>query len=253
MKILILGGIAESKELAKQLIDHNHTVIYSILGLVRMPDIACEIHIGGFSSDNINGSQGLANYCQSHDIDLLIDATHPYAVDISANAVTAAKIAGISCWRYSRPGWDESKYANWHHYDQWADLAPQIEPYQKPFFTIGASILQYADKRPTHQQWVTRSAREQTPVEGITQIHAIGPFYYDGELALMKQHQVDALISKDSGCSRVAEKLDAALTLNIPVYVQRRPQLAQADQSFDQIDDLLQALLTSPIKPNREK
>jgi precorrin-6A/cobalt-precorrin-6A reductase len=242
MKILILGGIAESKQLANQLIDHEHAVIYSIVGLVRTPDLNCEIHIGGFSSADTNGSQGLANYCQSHCVNLLIDATHPYAVDISANAVTAAKIADISCWRYSRPGWDESKYPNWHHYNEWDDLALQIENYRKPFFTIGASILQYSDKRPQHQQWVMRSAKQQAKVEGITQIHAIGPFYYQAELTLMQQYKVDALISKDSGCSRVAEKLDAALTLNIPVYVQRRPELAQANQSFSQIDDLVKAI-----------
>jgi precorrin-6A/cobalt-precorrin-6A reductase len=242
VKILILGGIAESKQLANQLIADSHTVIYSIVGLVRTPELNCEIHIGGFSSDDTNGSQGLANYCQSHSVDLLIDATHPYAVDMSANAVTAAKIADIPCWRYSRPGWDEAKYSNWHHYHQWDDLAPQIERYRKPFFTIGASILKYSDQRPQHQQWVMRSAKQQAEVEGITQIHAIGPFYYQDELALMQQHKVDALISKDSGCSRVAEKLDAALTLNIPVYVQRRPELALAEQTFSQIDDLVIAI-----------
>jgi len=240
--MLILGGIAESKQLANQLIEQKHTVFYSIVGLVRTPELNCEIHIGGFSSGDINGSEGLANYCQSHGVDLLIDATHPYAVDISANAVTAAKIVDIPCWRYSRPGWDQSKYPNWHQYDQWADLAPQIERYQKPFFTIGASILQYSDQRPQHQQWVMRSAKQQAEVEGITQIYAIGPFYYQDELTLMQQHKVDALISKDSGCSRVAEKLDAALTLNIPVYVQRRPKLALADQSFNLIDNLVNAI-----------
>ena len=248
MKILILGGIAESKQLANLLIDHQHTVIYSIVGVVRTPALSCQIHIGGFSSGDTNGSQGLANYCQSHAVDLLIDATHPYAVDISANAVTAAKIANIPCWRYSRAGWDESKYPNWHHYEQWDDLAPQIERYQKPFFTIGASILQYSGQRPQHQQWVMRSAKQQADVEGITQIHAIGPFYYEDELSLMQQHKVDALISKDSGCSRVAQKLDAALTLDIPVYVQCRPELAQADQSFKQIDDLINAIESSHQK-----
>lgn len=253
MKILILGGIAESKQLATQLIDQQHSVIYSIVGLVRTPELACEIHIGGFSSNGISGSQGLARYCQLHRVDLLIDATHPYAVDISANAVTAAKIANITCWRYSRPGWDESKYPNWHHYDEWDDLAPQIKHYRRPFFTVGASILHYSDRRPHNQQWVMRCAKQQAEIDGITQIHAIGPFYYDDELTLMQQHQVDALISKDSGCSRVAEKLDAALTLNIPVYVQRRPKLAQAQQSFSQIDDLVQSIKVSTVDSSHKK
>lgn len=239
MKILILGGIAESKQLAQQLINQKHQVIYSIAGLVRIPELPCEIHIGSFSSNAMNGSQGLAHYCKINNIERLIDATHPYAVEISSNAVTAAKLSNIHCWRYCRPGWDQSKYPNWHDYDQWTDLAPQIEKFKRPLFTIGASILNHSDQRPQHQQWIVRSARQLDEVEGIVQINAIGPFYYQDEVALMQQYNVDALISKDSGCSRVAEKLDAALALNIPVLVQRRPILAAADINFDQIDSLI--------------
>lgn len=245
MKILILGGIAESKQLALQLIDHNHQVIYSIVGLVRTPELPCEIHLGGFSSDEASGSQGLANYCITHDVELLIDATHPYAEEISSNAIKAATLANIRCWRYCRPGWDKSKYPNWHDYDHWVDLAPQIETFKRPFFTIGASILKHSEQRPQQQQWVMRSARKLDAVEGIVQINAIGPFYYQDELTLMQKFKVDALISKDSGCSRVAEKLDAAHTLNIPVYVQRRPTLAAVEQSFDQIDALVATIENS--------
>lgn len=242
MKILILGGIAESKQLVLQLIDDNHQVIYSIAGLVRTPELPCEIHVGGFSSGETSGSRGLANYCKNHKIELLIDATHPYAEEISSNAVNAAKLAKIDCWRYCRPGWDKLKYSNWHDYDQWSDLAPQIKNFKRPFFTIGASILCHSGQRPQHQQWIMRSARILDEVEGIIQINAIGPFYYQDEITLMQQYKIDALISKDSGCSRVAEKLDAALTLNIPVFVQRRPTLAAADKSFDQIDELIAAI-----------
>ena len=162
--------------------------------------------------------------------------------------MNAAKIVNIPCWRYCRPGWEKSKYPNWKYYDQWADLAPQIEIYRKPFFTIGASILQYSNQRPQHQQWVMRCTKQQAEIDGIIQINAIGPFYYEDELALMQKHKVDILISKDSGCSRVAEKIDAALTLNIPVYVQRRPKLAMADQSFNQIDDLIKSIEVSNMK-----
>ena len=242
MRILILGGIAESKQLAQQLIDHNHFVIYSIAGLLRKPQLACDIHIGGFSTYDKNGSQGLADYCRVHDIELLIDATHPYAVEISSNAVSAARLNGITCWRYCRPGWNASKHAHWRRYHEWTDLAPQLVNYKRPFFTVGASILKHVKHRPKQQQWVIRCARKLAEVEGVIQINAIGPFYYNDELALMRQYKVDALISKDSGCSRVADKLDAAHTLNIPVYVQHRPPLANADLSFDRTEDLVARL-----------
>ncbi|WP_423909663.1 precorrin-6A/cobalt-precorrin-6A reductase [Candidatus Spongiihabitans sp.] len=249
MKILILGGVAESKLLARKLIDHGHIVIYSLVGLVRQPDLPCEIHVGGFSHAGKSGAQGLSEYCAHHHIELLLDATHPYAVEISANAVQAAKQTAIPCWRFNRPGWNPADYPNWHSYNNWDDLFPQIIRYHRPFFSIGISALKFAEQRPPvrqqgqpGQQWIVRSARPFPETEGIIQIIAIGPFSYADERALMLEHKVDALISKNSGCSRVSRKLDAALDLNIPVFVQARPALVEVDQSFNEIDALVAAI-----------
>jgi len=239
VKILVLGGIAESKRLAQQLIERGHEVIYSIAGLVRQPDLRCELHIGGFSSQDRTGAEGLGSYCLEHKIDLLLDATHPYAAGISANAVVAAKKVRIGCWRYTRPGWDATSYKNWHDFDDWGDLIPQISDFQHPFFTTGASILEQLDRCAAHQQWIVRSARELPDIDGIITINAIGPFNYEDELSLMRQYNVDVLISKNSGGRRLAGKLDAARSLGIPVFVQRRPALAKPDKCFEQIEDLL--------------
>lgn len=247
MNILILGGIAESKQLAQHLIDDGHSVIYSIVGLVRHSDLPCEIHVGGFSNDDQDGINGLADYCQHQAINLLIDATHPFADEISSNAVTAAAQVDISCWRFSRPSWDKSKYDNWHDYTDWDDLAPQLENFRRPFFTIGSSILEHVEQRPEHQQWLIRSARELPEIEGVIQINAIGPFDYQDELEVMEEYEVDALVSKDSGGNHMVEKLDAALSLEIPVFVQSRPALDGASRSFDQVDTLIKAV--KQLKP----
>jgi len=239
MKILLLGGIAESKRMAQQLIERGHEVIYSIVGLVRQPDLRCELHIGGFSSENKTGADGLRSYCQKNKIDLLLDATHPYAVRISANAVVAAKNARIDCWRYTRPGWDVDGNKDWYDFADWDDLIPRISEFQHPFFTTGASVLEQLDRRPDHQQWIVRSARELPDIDGIITINAIGPFNYEDELSLMRQYNVDVLISKNSGGLRLADKLDAARSLGIPVFVQRRPALAKPDKCFDEVEDLL--------------
>jgi len=239
MKILVLGGIAESKRLTQQLIELGHEVVYSIVGLVRHPELRCELHIGGFSSQDRTGTEGLGCYCRKHKIDLLLDATHPYAVSISAHAVVAAKKAHIDCWRYTRPGWDAASYKNWHDFDDWDDLFPQISNFQHPFFTTGASILEKLDRRLDHQQWIIRCARELPGINGVITIKAIGPFSYEDELSLMRQYNVDVLISKNSGGLRLADKLAAACSLGIPVFVQRRPALAKPDKCFDQIEDLL--------------
>ena len=242
MKILILGGIAESRELALALIGAGHQVIYSIAGLVRQPDLPCPVHSGGFSDDQLDGVQGLTGYCRTNRIELLIDSTHPYAVNISANAVAAAADAAIPCWRFDRPGWNRDDHPNWHDYRQWHDLLPQIRHFRRPFFSIGVSALRFADQRPPQQQWLVRSARPFEPVEGIIQINAIGPFDLAGELDLMRRYRIDALISKNSGCSRVAAKLDAATALDIPVYVQERPDLPPVSHRFGRIASLIDAI-----------
>ena len=242
MKILILGGIAESKELALALIAAGHRVIYSIAGLVRQPDLPCPVHSGGFSTGHEDGVRGLAGYCRAQRIDLLIDATHPYAVNISANAVAVAADATIPCWRFDRPGWNRDQHPRWHDYRQWQDLLPQINHFRRPFFSVGASVLRFSNQRPSHQQWVVRSARPCDPVEGIILINAIGPFDLAAELELLRQYRVDALISKNSGCSRVAAKLEAANTLGLPIYVQERPELPAADRCFSEIASLVAAV-----------
>ncbi len=242
MKILILGGIAESKELALSLLSHGHDVIYSIAGLVRTPDLPCEVHSGGFSSKNIGGKTGLANFCIVNQIDLLVDGTHPYAAEISENAASAAQTIEIPCWRFNRPGWNAEKYPDWHDYSEFSDLLPQIAHFSRPFLSIGISALKYAEYRPTHQQWVVRSAKPFENQTGIIQINAIGPFDLGDEIKLMNNYSIDALISKNSGCNRVSAKLDAAARLGIPVFVQRRPELAVVDRIFGEITSLVDAI-----------
>lgn len=241
MKILILGGVAEAKILATALSPH-HTVTYSIAGLVRTPSLPCRIRSGGFHTADHDGAEGLAIYCQAEHIDLLLDATHPYAVEISAHAATAATATAIPCWRLQRPGWRRADYPNWHPYRDWADLARQLHAYHRPFFSIGAAALDWVAARPPHQCWVVRSARPFAPPAGVIPIHAIGPFAYADEHRLLRAHRIDALISKDSGCTRVIHKLAAARDLAIPAFIQTRPRLAAVAREFTHINALVAAV-----------
>jgi precorrin-6A/cobalt-precorrin-6A reductase len=243
MKILILGGIAESKQLALLLLSHGHDVIYSIAGLVRTPALPCKVHSGGFSNENMDGKTGLANFCINNKIDLLVDATHPYATEISKNAALATQSIKIPCWRFNRPGWNAEKYPNWHDYSEFSDLLPQISHFRRPFLSIGVSALKYADKKPKNQIWLVRSAKPFHDQHGIIQINAIGPFDLNDEIKLMEDFSIDALVSKNSGCSRVLAKLDAAVHLGIPVFVQRRPELSVVERNFGEITSLVDAIV----------
>lgn len=243
MTILILGGIAESKALAQALIRQQQNIIYSIAGLVRTPELECAIHVGGFSTESMNGTDGLIQYCKDQKINLIIDATHPYAAEMSENAVAAATVLQIQCWRFERPGWNPNDYENWSSYNDINDLLGFIEPYYRPFFSIGKSALQYYHLKPDHQKWVIRSAKAFEDHNGVIQINAIGPFDLAQEIELLKTYQIDCLISKNSGCSRVAAKMQAALQLGIPAFVQTRPVLAECDRVYGDIEQLVAAII----------
>lgn len=241
MRILVLGGIAESRILAEALTARRFTVVYSIAGLVRRPRLACEVRVGGFSDGRHDGIEGMVRFIHKRGIDRILDATHPYAARISSNAVQAAGRAGISCWRYQRPEWKE-EIRNSQLFDDWDDLIPMLRGSRRPFFTLGSSALDGIPRRLPDQHWILRAAVSAAPVENTTIVQGIGPFEYDHERAFMADQGVDALITKNSGSSAGVAKLHAARDLDIPVYVQRRPALAAAEQCFDHIDDLLNAL-----------
>ena len=243
-KILLLGGTAESRELAEQLIAKGINVVYSIAGLVRQPDLECEIHSGGFSSAETDGAQGMADFCREQDISLVVDATHPYAKEISENAATASQMADIPCWRLDRPGWQSDDYPDWQDYDSLEDLVPCLRQFKTPFLSIGQSALKVAHLRPDHQTWIVRSARPFQDLEGVIQIIAIGPFSLEEERTLMETHGGDVLVAKNSGGTRVAAKMKAAVELGIPVFVQRRPDLPAADRTLSSVDEMIDAIET---------
>src|SRR5690349_6945952 len=109
MKILILGGTAEARELANRLVAKGHDVMTSLAGRTSDPKLPeGDIRMGKFG-----GIPGLAAYMRAVGTERLIDATHPYAGQISVNAVTAAKITGIPLVRFMRPAWEQREGDNW--------------------------------------------------------------------------------------------------------------------------------------------
>src|SRR5688500_5882221 len=111
MKILILGGTADARELAERLMALGHDVTTSLAGRTRKPAIpAGQVRVGKFG-----GIPGLVGYLRAAGIERLVDATHPYASLISMNAVGASQASGIPLVRYMRPPWVEPEGAGWVH------------------------------------------------------------------------------------------------------------------------------------------
>jgi precorrin-6A/cobalt-precorrin-6A reductase len=225
MKILILGGTAEARDLANRLVALGCDVTTSLAGRTREPILP----EGAVRSGGFGGAAGLARYLTDHDFQRLVDATHPYAGQISHNAVAAAKAAGVPLVRYLRPPWQAPAGAEWLQADT-PEAAADIPPAGSVvLLTTGHTANQAFFARHDCQLVLRMIEPPAEPVPAHAQLLlARPPYALDSELALMQAHRVTHLVSKNSGGGQTAAKLDAAKLLNIQVIILARPTYAPA-------------------------
>jgi len=247
MKILLLGGINEAVRLAGDLHRSGVDLVYSIAGLVRQPELDCEVVSGGFSQIG-----GLEAFLKSRGIGLVLDATHPYASKMSEQAVAATAAVSIPCWRYLRPAWQAQSGNNWHLFDTWERLSHALVDHDAVLFTAGRLQQSFVDalyewtRNTVQKQWLRSSIKPafQLP-PSMTWIEDIGPYEVSGERELMKKFKIDSVISKNSGGEHAIAKLEVARERQIPVYMLKRPGLAEAGREFDDIEQCRDAVLAA--------
>jgi precorrin-6A/cobalt-precorrin-6A reductase len=220
MRILLLGGTSEARALAARL-HPRIEVISSLAG--RVPDPALpvgEVRIGGFG-----GVDGLRRWLRDTPVDAVVDATHPYAARITGNAAAACRDMGLPHLVLARPGWDPGDAIV---VSSDADAAKTVatKGYSRVFLTTGRSgAAAFADV----DAWFLIRAVTAPDPAGLPRRHHVllsrGPYHYDGELALLSGHRIDALVTKNSGGAMTRPKLDAAAALSIPVVMVDRPPL----------------------------
>ncbi|MFG0325412.1 cobalt-precorrin-6A reductase [Pseudomonas sp. zjy_15] len=234
-RILLLGGVTEALAMARRLGPRH---VYSLAGIGRVPQgLQCQVRVGGYG-----GVEGLTRYLREAGITLLIDATHPYAAQISRNAASAAHNAGIPCWALRRPAWQAQAGDDWREVDDWAGLIEALKPFRRPLFTLGREPLQHLDEIPPEQFWTLRALEACPGNERCEVIGARGPFHIEDERALFQSRHIDVLISKNSGSVATEPKLEVARELGVPVLVLKRPTLPEVDRAFDSLADLATAL-----------
>lgn len=234
-RILLLGGVTEALAIARRLGPEH---VYSLAGIGRVPQgLQCQVRVGGYG-----GVEGLTRYLREAGITLLIDATHPYAAQISRNAASAARNAGIPCWALRRPAWQAQAGDDWREVEDWAGLIEALKPFRRPLFTLGREPLQHLDEIPPEQFWTLRALEACPGNERCEVIGARGPFHIEDERALFQRRHIDVLISKNSGSVATEPKLDVARELGVPVLVLKRPTLPEVDRTFDSLTDLATAL-----------
>jgi precorrin-6A/cobalt-precorrin-6A reductase len=226
-RVLILGGTAEARALAQALADRpNLSVSVSLAGRTGAPLAqAVPVRVGGFG-----GAQGLAEYLRAERIDVLIDATHPFAAAISANAVDAAARARVKLLALRRPPWARVEGDNWIEAGSVSAAVDALgERPRRVFLALGRKEVRAFEHAPQHI-YLVRSVDPIDPplaVPQATYITARGPFGEAQERALLEQHRIEIIVAKNSGGAATYGKIAAARALGLPVIVIRRPELPE--------------------------
>lgn len=243
--VLILGGTAEARDLAARLEAKGVPLTSSLAGRVSQPRLPVgPVRVGGFG-----GAEGLRAWLGEHDVTAVVDATHPFAGTMGRHAAQASSQSGVPLLRLARPGWaDHPGAASWTWVDghvaaqEAADEAGGV-----PFVTTGRQTLHHHVEAWADRPAVVRLVEppEHPLPSAWTVLRSRGPFDVAGEEALMHEHGVGVLLTKDSGGSYTEAKLDAAARLGIPVVVVARPpraegvaQVSDAQAATDWVLDL---------------
>ncbi|WP_206412789.1 cobalt-precorrin-6A reductase [Nitratireductor soli] len=224
IQILILGGTGEARRLAESLAGRGDVrVVTSLAGRTSAPQaLAGEMRIGGFG-----GPDGLARYLQSEGIDLLIDATHPFAARMARNAAQAVAETGIALITLMRPAWQPVAGDDWRIVAGMAEAARMLgDRPRRVFLAIGRQEVGIFAGAPQHH-YVVRSVESVEPGHmppDAACILARGPFSEGDEIALLRQHRCDIVIAKNSGGGATYAKIAAARALGLPVIMIDRPK-----------------------------
>ncbi|MET9381372.1 cobalt-precorrin-6A reductase [Streptomyces sp. NPDC002928] len=243
--ILVLGGTTEARRLAAGLAARPGVrVTTSLAGRVSRPAaLEGDVRVGGFG-----GADGLAAWLREHQVDAVVDATHPFAAGITANAARATEATGLPLVVLRRPGWQPGPGDRWHpvaSLDAAAELLPRIG--RRVLLTTGRLGLA-AFARLTELHFVVRSVEPpEPPMPPDTEVLlARGPFTVADESALLRAHRVDVVVTKDSGGGATAAKLTAARELGLPVVVVRRPALPEGVTTVPDVAGVLDRLGLNP-------
>lgn len=220
MRVLLLGGTAEARALATAL-HPNVELISSLAG--RVPDPALPVgpvRIGGFG-----GVAGLCTWLRDEHIDAVVDATHPFASTMTEHAAEACDQLRLPHLVLARPAWDPGA-AEVVRSDVEAAQAVATHRYRRVFLSTGRSgVKAFA---ASDAWFLIRAVTDPDPNTLPRHHHVLlsrGPYRYDDELALLRDHRIEALVTKNSGGAATRAKLDAAATLDIPVVMVARPPL----------------------------
>lgn len=232
MRVLVLGGTGEARALAAAL--HPRVqVISSLAG--RVPDPALpvgEVRIGGFG-----GTEGLVRWLRENRVDAVVDATHPFAATITAHGAQACAETGVPHLVLARPAWPTGGAIVVGSDTEAAETVTR-HGFSRVFLTTGRSGT--AAFAGVNAWFLIRAVTAPEPAT-LPPDHRLllsrGPYDYDGELALLRDHRIDALVTKNSGGAMTEAKIRAAEAADVTVVMVDRPALPAGVHTVATVED----------------
>jgi precorrin-6A/cobalt-precorrin-6A reductase len=238
MRVLLLGGSTEASALARLLAaDPRFGTVLSLAGRTATPRAQpVPVRSGGFG-----GVEGLVRYLRGERIDVLIDATHPFASQMSGNAIEAARTAGIPLLAVERPAWQKQPGDRWTEVPNMPSAVAALGPSPRIVFS-GTGSLALADLKAAPQHtYVIRLIDAPIAPPDLPRaviIQARGPFSVSNDIRLLREHRIEAILAKNSGGEATISKIEAARALALPVimiarpFIPPRPAVATAEEAF---------------------
>ncbi len=228
LRLLVLGGTTEASALARRLAgDPAVEALLSLAGATARPAPApIPQRIGGFG-----GASGFANFLRAETIDAVVDATHPFAARMSANAVEACRLTATPLIVFTRPPWAREPD------DRWTDVATMdaaveaLGAARKTVFLTQGRLQLAAFARAPQHRYIVRAIDRPTEIDALPDcklVLARGPFALADELRLMRTEKVETLVTKNSGGRATYPKIEAARALGIEVVMVERPPAARS-------------------------
>ena len=216
-KILILGGTKEAVELATKLIDQGHDVTTSLAGRTREPKpVSGQLRTGGFG-----GAEGLADYLIKGRFTKLIDATHPFAKQISVNAIEAAKLGNIKLEIHTRPSWEKQKGDSWIEVTSLQEACESIPENARVLLALGSQYIDLFQTRGDVFFLVRMVDQPQAPLPLPNHQLLIGKPSLDWreEKAMLERHSITHIVCRNSGGTGAYAKIKAARELGMQVII----------------------------------